>query len=158
MQAHVGINATDTILNSPICKDTEGLMKHKMSCMAFLIELVEQIRSRFETKSLKTLTFLVPENALNPRPSSLREVFQSFPYMKEICDCEYADTVWRKLGVDSEEGSCSTEQDVVEFWKEQLSKNKMNGQPKYPNLMKVVGSALSHIPMLQLKEFSVNCI
>lgn len=72
MQVYVGINATDTIFNSPIGKDTEGVKKYKISCNVFLIELVDQIRSRFET--IKSLSFLVPENALNLRLSSLRGI------------------------------------------------------------------------------------
>lgn len=75
LQVYDGINATDTILNSPVCKDTDGVKKYKLSCKAFLIELVEQIHSRFETKSLKSLSFLIPNNALNLKPSSLRGVF-----------------------------------------------------------------------------------
>lgn len=143
MQVYVGIYATDTILNLPVSKDTKGMKKFKISWKAFLFDLIDQIRSRFETKSLQILSFLIPENALNRRHNSLRKVFPSLPYMKEICDCEYADLKWRQLGVDSEEVNSRKEQDAVEFWKNQLRKNKMNCQPKYPNLMKVVGCALS---------------
>lgn len=141
-EVYVGIHATDTLLNSPVCKDTESMKKYKLSCKEFLIELINQIRSRFQTQSLKVLSFLHPENALNLRPSSLREVFQSFPFMKEMCDCDQADLERRKLGVDTQR-ECSTNQDIVEFWKEHLSRKKINGQPKYPNLMKIIGSTLT---------------
>lgn len=139
---YIGIGATDTVLNSSICKDTEGIKKFKATCKAFLIELVNQIRTRFQVKPLKLLSFITPENAMNMKPRSLREVFKAFPYLQTICNCEYADLEWRNLGIDTEVGSFG-ENDVVEFWKSQLGKKKMNGEPKYPNLMKVVGCVMS---------------
>lgn len=42
---YIGIHATDTIPNSSVCKD-KGVRKFKMTCKAFLIELVKQIRSK----------------------------------------------------------------------------------------------------------------
>lgn len=47
---------------------------------------------------------------------------------------------WRKLAL---EGLFSEVQDVSEFWKEQFSLKDVSGDPKYPNLSKVVGCALA---------------
>lgn len=139
-QIYTGIHATDTIQNSAVRKDEEGIKRFKLSCQAFLVELIDQIRSRFNTKPFKILTFLEPENALNLKPNSLREVFLAFPYMSEVCDCENADLEWRRLALD---GLFSDVKDVSEFWKRQLSLKSINGDQKYPNLSKVVGCALA---------------
>lgn len=139
-QLYLGIQATDTIQKSVLCKDLEGVKQFKLSCRAFLLELIDQIRTRFNTRSFKMLSFLVPKNALNLKPNSLREVFEAYPYMNDICDKESADLEWRKLGL---EGLYREEKDVSEFWKQQLSLKDVSGDQKYPNLSKVVGCALA---------------
>ena len=139
-EIYIGIHATDTLQNSVVSKDVEGMKRFRLRCQAFLVELIEQIRSRFNTKPLKILSFLLPENALNLKPKSLREVFLAFPYMSDVCDCENADLEWRKLALD---GHFRDVSDVSEFWKKQFSLKKLNGDQKYPNLSKVVGCALS---------------
>lgn len=139
-QLYLGIHATDTIQNSVLCKDHEGVKQFKLKCRDFLLELIDQIRTRFNTRSFKILSFLVPKNALNLKPNSLREVFEAYPYLNDICDKESADLEWRKLGL---EGLFSEELDVSQFWKQQVSLKDDDGNQKYPNLSKVVGCALA---------------
>lgn len=90
-QVYVGVHATETLSNFPISSDTEGIKKFKQCCRAFLIELVEQIRSRFRTNPFKMLEFLKSENALSRNPNSLGEVFAALPYLGKICDKSVAD-------------------------------------------------------------------
>ena len=49
-QVYLGIHATETLSHFPICNDIEGIKRFKQSCLDFLIELVRQIRQRFQTR------------------------------------------------------------------------------------------------------------
>ncbi|XP_068250343.1 zinc finger protein 862-like [Palaemon carinicauda] len=139
-QIYLGINATDTLSDSAVSKDREGMTKFKKGCQEFLLELINQIRRRFKTESFKILDFLIPENALNLKPSSLRNVFKSFPVLNDLFDKEEVDLEWRHLAL---HGGMMNGEDAAEFWKQQLSVKKINGQMKYPNLSKVVGYCLA---------------
>lgn len=141
-QIYVGIDATDTLANSVVSKDLEGMTEFKKSCLAFLIEFIDQIRSRFHTEKYKLLSFFIPANALSMKPNSLREVFQAFPFLNEMCDRKSSDLEWRQIALD---GRFEEEQDAAQFWKKQLSLKKEHGtdQPKFPNLCKIVGCALA---------------
>ena len=139
-QVYLGIHATETLSQQPTCSDTEGIKKLKQSCQAFLIELVEQVRSRFRTDSFKMLEFLKPENALGRNPSSLVEVFAALPYLDSMCDKGAADIEWRRLSLDCQ---FKEEKDAAEFWKKQLLLKNEVGEPKFPNLKKVVACTLS---------------
>lgn len=139
-QFYLGINATDTLSSSAVSKDREGVTKLKTSCLEFDLEFISQIRRRFETHSFKILEFLIPDNALNLKPASLRNVFSAFPVLNDVCDREKADLEWRQLGLD---GSFKDVEEAAEFWKKQLSQRNMNDQPMYPNLSRVVGYCLT---------------
>lgn len=134
------MNATETLSNPPACHDKEGIKIFKHNCLSFLIELTFQIRSRFTTYSLAFLDFINPENALNRHPNSLINVFKAMPYLGEICCKEMADMEWRQVAL---EGKFRDVKEPVEFWQKQFQQVSINDEKKYPNLCKVVGTALS---------------
>ncbi|KAK3879936.1 hypothetical protein Pcinc_015530 [Petrolisthes cinctipes] len=59
-----------------------------------------------------------------------------------MCDRKSYDLEWRQVILD---GCFEEEQDAAQFWKKQLSLKKEHGtgQPKFPNLCKIVGCALA---------------
>lgn len=139
-QVYIGMNATETLSNPPACHDKEGIKIFKHNCLSFLMELTFQIRSRFTTYSLAFLDFINPENALNRHPNSLINVFKAMPYLGEICCKEMADMEWRQVAL---EGKFRDVKEPVEFWQKQFQQVSINDEKKYPNLCKVVGTALS---------------
>ena len=139
-QVYVGIHATETLSNPPLCHDREGIKKFKIACLSFLIELVSQIRSRFKTSHLAFLDFLKPENALNRNPNSLRQVFKAMPFLDGMCSLEMADIEWRQVAL---EGKFENVQNALEFWQKTFNQDNLNFEKPYPNLSKVVGCALS---------------
>ena len=139
-QVYVGMSATETLTSSSISSDIEGIRKFKESCMSFLVEFIDQIRSRFITSHLAFLEFLSPQNALARVPSSLAVVFSSMPFLKDLCNKERADLEWRQLALD---GKFQAIKDISEFWKKTLQQTDVNGDKKYSNLSKVVGCAMS---------------
>ena len=81
-----------------------------------------------------------PENALKRKPSSLGNIFATFPYLERICNKSLADVEWRQLSL---EGGNEDEKDASQFWKEKLLLKNEKNETKYPNLSKVVGCCLS---------------
>eukprot|EP00794_Sanderia_malayensis_P018567 gene18567-20429_t len=79
---YIGINASSTLSS---CSDIENALKMRSSCLAFLIELVKQIRKRFQVNQLvfKCVEFLLPPNAVQCKPPSLQDVFTLMPFLKK---------------------------------------------------------------------------
>lgn len=139
-QVYIGINATETLSTPPACHDKEGIKIFKQNCKSFLVELTFQIRSRFATAPLAFLEFLNPQNALKRQPNTLSNVFKAMPYLGKVCTKEMADMEWRQVAL---EGQFKDMKDPVEFWQKTFQQVNINEEKKYPNLCKVVGSALS---------------
>ena len=82
---YVGILATTTL--NELRYDPSSVLRVKQACQDFLIELIKQIRSRFDMKTpiLRLVEFLIPSNAVKCSPSSLHELFTTCPFIKYIC-------------------------------------------------------------------------
>ena len=57
-----------------------------------------------------------------------------------MCDIGMADVEWRKLSLNCQ---LKESESSDEFWKRQLLLKNDKGEPKFPNLIKVVGCAMS---------------
>ena len=67
-EVHIGILATTRLHEcQEIDHDPRAVRKVKMSCLEFMMEAVNQIRSRFDLSDLayKLVEFVLPENAVN---------------------------------------------------------------------------------------------
>ena len=106
---------------------------------------MEQIRKRFKEvneKSLSSLKFLIPSNAIKCFPSTLSEVYECFKFLKEVAPLELVDMEWRKQAI---EESCVIDDNVsdMEFWKNRLLQKSVAGNLKYKRLSKVIGCLIS---------------
>ena len=74
VNVYVGINATKTL--KIVCGDKDAVLKFKTTCVNFLEELIDQIRSRFGSPLFKQLEFIQPANVLKMIPLTLATVMQ----------------------------------------------------------------------------------
>eukprot|EP00794_Sanderia_malayensis_P011694 gene11694-12910_t len=138
---YVGINASTTLAS---CSDIENALKVRGSCLAFMIELVKQIRTRFQVNKpvFKCVEFLLPSNAVKCKPPSLQNVFTLMPFLRDVADSSRADLEWRQQAL--EEGTDIVQnQTATAFWKNRLEAKMLTGGYKYPNLRKVISTAFS---------------
>ena len=84
-QIYLGILATTTLSE---CADLQAARKIKKTCREFMVELVKQIRSRFDLNdsAYKLLEFIFPVNAVRCCPPSLQALFVRFPYLTNVAD------------------------------------------------------------------------
>ena len=97
VDVYVGINATKML--KIVCRDKDAVLKFKTTCMNFLEELVDQIRSRFGSSLFKQLEFIQPANMLKMISPTLAAVMQTYPKLIEGCDVSLVDLEWRQLGL-----------------------------------------------------------
>ena len=140
-KVYMGILATNTLFE--LRDDMNSVLKVKRACVEFLVELVRQIRSRFDMKDpiFKLLEFLIPSNAVKCVPSSLNKLFMHLPYLADVADMTSADLEWRKQALEEPEEMADTS--ATQFWKKRLNVKTINGTLKYPNLRKVVARVMS---------------
>lgn len=141
-KVYVGILATSTL--NELRNDQAGVLRVKQSCLDFLIELIKQIRSRFDMKSpiFRLVEFLIPSNAVKCSPPSLNELFSTFPYLAEETDVVRADLEWRKQSLEESTELIPGEPSIT-FWQKRLNAMTIHGSLKYPNLRKVVACMMS---------------
>jgi hypothetical protein len=139
---YVGILATTTL--NECRNDAASVLRVKQACLDFLIELIKQIRSRFDMRSpiFRLVEFLIPSNAVKCSPTSLHELFSTFPYLVEVADVVSADLEWRKQSLEESTVLTPDESSII-FWQKRLNAKAINGFLKYPNLRKVVACMLS---------------
>ena len=138
----MGILATDTLHE---CKDDpDAVLKVKKACVEFLVELVKQIRSRFNMNDpiFRVVEFLIPSNAIKCSLPSLHELFLTLPYLADVADKGRADLDWRRQSLEESAELTSDEPSTV-FWQKRLNAKTINGSFKYPNLRKVVACVMS---------------
>ena len=140
-KVYMGILATNTLFE--LRDDMNSVLKVKRACVEFLVELVRQIRSRFDMKDpiFKLVEFLIPSNAVKCVPPSLNELFKHLPYLADLADMTSADLEWRKQALEEPEEMADTS--AAQFWQKRLNVKTVNGTPKYPNLRKVVACVMS---------------
>ncbi|CAB4034933.1 zinc finger MYM-type 1-like [Paramuricea clavata] len=140
-KVYMGILATNTLFE---LKDDPNVQTVKKACVEFLVELVKQIRSRFDMKDpiFKLVEFLIPSNAVKCVPPSLNELFLTLPYLAEVADVTRADQEWRKQALEEPEEVAPEETSTV-FLQKRLNAKTLNGTLKYPNLKKVVACVMS---------------
>ena len=141
---YVGVAATATLAEC-VQNDPIGVRQVRQSCLNFIVELVEQICKRFKEvneKSLSSLKFLIPSNAIKCFPSTLSEAYECFKFLKEVAPLELVDMEWRKQAI---EESCVIDDNVsdMEFWKNRLLQKSVAGDLKYKHLSKVIGCLMS---------------
>jgi hypothetical protein len=141
-KVYVGILATTTL--NELKNDPASVLRVKQSCLDFLVELIKQIRSRFDMKSpiFRLVEFLIPSNAVKCSPTSLHELFSTFPYLAEVANVISADLEWRKQSLEESAELLPDESSIV-FWQKRLNAKAINGSLKYPNLRKVVACMMS---------------
>ena len=140
---YVGIFATTTL--NELRNDLASVLRTKQACQDFLIELIKQIRSRFDMKTpiFRLVEFLIPSNAvIKCSHSSLHELFTTFLYLADVADLVSADLEWRKQSLEKPTELTPDESSTI-FWQKRLNAKTMNGSLKYPNLRKVVISMMS---------------
>ena len=141
-KVYMGILATNTL--SELKDDLDSVLKVKKACLEFLIELVKQIRSRFDMKNpiFRLVEFLIPSNAVKCLPLSLHELFSTLPYLADVADVVSADLEWRRQSLEESTKLTPNESSIV-FWQKRLNAKTINGSFKYPNLRKVVACMMS---------------
>ena len=141
-KVYVGIMATNSLFE--LKDDPNSVLKVKRACVQFLVELVKQIRSRFDMKDpiFKLVEFLIPNNAVKCIPPSLNELFVNLPYLAEVTDMTSADLEWRKQALEEPEDVLDDETSTI-FWRKRLNAKTVNGRLKYPKLKKVVACVMS---------------
>eukprot|EP00794_Sanderia_malayensis_P014362 gene14362-15858_t len=92
---YIGINASSTLSS---CSDIKNALKVRSSRLAFMIELVKQIRTRFQVNQpvFKCVEFLLPSNAVKCKPPSLQNVFTLMPFLRNVADSSRAHLEWRQ--------------------------------------------------------------
>ncbi|CAK8673159.1 unnamed protein product [Clavelina lepadiformis] len=141
---YVGVAATATLAEC-FKRDLAGVRKVRLSCLNFIIELVDQIRKRFKevkNESFHCLEFLIPDNAIRCIPPTLTGVYNSFKFLKDVAPLDLVDLEWRKQAI---EEPCSIKNGIndEEFWRNRLSQKSVVGEIKYKNLRNVVACLLS---------------
>ena len=101
VDVYVGINANKML--KIVCGDKDAVLKFKTTCVNFLEEVIDQIRSRFgsaraRARVFKQLEFIQPANVLKMISSTLAAVIQTYPKLIEGCDVSLVDLEWRQLG------------------------------------------------------------
>ena len=139
---YVGILATTTL--NELRYDPSSVLCVKQACQDFLIELIKQIRSRFDMKTpiFRLVEFLIPSNAVKCSPPSLQELFTTFLYLADVADLVSADLEWRKQSLEESTEFAPDESSII-FWQKWLNTRNVNGSLKYPNLRKIVISMMS---------------
>ena len=139
---YMGILATSTL--HELKDDPDNVLKVKRACVEFLVELVKQIRSRFNMNEpiFRVVEFLIPSNAIACSPPSLAELFVTSPYLADVADKARADLEWRKQSLE-ECAVLTPDEPSTVFWQKRLNAKTINGSFKYPNLRKVVACVMS---------------
>ena len=110
-------------------------------CKNFLIELVGQIKKRFEDcQNFKFLSCLSPKIAHNLSVPSFAEIYESLPYLTEVADLEDVDKEWRAHAMNP---SLNDEMECSEYWRVALHDKNSAGNKIYPNLAKIMSVLLS---------------
>ena len=123
-KVYIGINATETLHELiedepeaavPRCQDV------KKNCLAFMLEIVRQIRQRFNLSdsAYTLLDFLLPQNAVSCHPSTLLQLFNKFPYLSNVADKALVDSEWRKQALE-ESNKIDPDESSLQFWKRRL--------------------------------------
>jgi len=84
-----------------------------------MVELVEQVRRRFkkvQEKSLKSLEFLIPSNAVKCVPPTLLGVYECFKFLKDVAPIDLVDLEWRKQAIEETDDTGNVGSDT-DFWK-----------------------------------------
>jgi hypothetical protein len=140
-QIYLGILATTTWSE---CVDVQALQQIKMACHEFMVELVKQIRSRFDLKdsAYKLLEFILPVNAVRCCPLSLQALFVRFPYLTNVADKMLVDIERRKQAL---EESPEIHEDQLHYNSGRivLDAHTFDQKLKYPNLLKVIDCLMS---------------
>ena len=100
---YMGILATYTL---HACKDDpDALLKVKKACVEFLVELVKQIRSRFNMNDpiFRVVEFLIPSNAIKCLPPLRHELFLTLSYLADVADKGRADLEWRRQSLEEDD-------------------------------------------------------
>ena len=80
VDVYVGISATKML--KIVCGDKDAVLKFKTTCVNFLEEVIDQIRSRFGSSLFNQLEFIQPANVLKMIPPTLAAVMQTYPLPK----------------------------------------------------------------------------
>ena len=127
------------------------------NCKTFLIELVAQIKKRFEDcRNFKFLSCLSPKVAYNLSIPSFSEIYESLAYLTEVADLEVVDQEWRGHAMNP---SLNDEMQCSEYWRVAFEDKNSGGGKINPNLAKRSLVCYYHFSslMLQLKGFLVSC-
>ncbi len=102
---------------------------------------MKQILSRFDDcRKLDFLSFLAPTSAYDLSPPSLLQVFKQIPGLKDVADLKESDKEWREHAMSP---NMNGEMCCEEYWKAVFNEKNQGQQKVYPNLTKVVSTALS---------------
>ena len=141
---YVGVTATCTLSDCSKL-DPNGVRHVRVICREFMVELVEQIRTRFgeiKNKVYDDLDFLSPSNATQCHPPSLAGLYDNFTFLNDIAPLELVDLEWRKQAIE-ERNILTTGESDLQFWKERMNQRNVGDKLKYANLRKVVGCMMS---------------
>lgn len=143
-QTYLGMGATATLQEIEVGAKKEDVDKFYTDCKNFLIDSVLQIQSRFDLNAEyhDIVQCLRPCNAANLNPSSLANICEKLPYLKNVIDINRLDMEWRQHAFE-EKANADVHWD--EYWLAVRDAKTPTGEPRYPALISFVG-ILSSLP------------
>ena len=140
---YIGVKASHTMreIIENLGEKHEDVRLFFTHCKSFLIELVAQIKKRFEDcQNLKFLSCLSSKVAYNLSMPSFSEIYQSLPYLTEVADLEVVDEEWRAHAMNP---SLNEGMQSSEYWRVAFEERNSGGGRINANLAKVIGVLLS---------------
>lgn len=138
----IGAKATESLENlKHEVNDNHSISQFLKTCLTFYIELVTQIKKRFDFKDdLYTLIDIVnPSIAQKYDVKSLGPVLKKFPNLKNFVDEQQLDNEWRQHALlNFKELELDKEESAEKYWHKVFSLTNPAGAPVFKNLTIVV--------------------
>ncbi|XP_046689130.1 uncharacterized protein LOC124375050, partial [Homalodisca vitripennis] len=139
-QIYLGIQATETfneLKKNAEKKDIEVFLK---SILSFYVELVTQIKSRFDFSDevFDVLSVLEPKSAQTFKVRSLAHVINRFPVLKKVVDVQKLDNQWKSHALlDFKEHKLDANESAMQYWKAVFSLKTVAGDAMFTEIQKV---------------------
>lgn len=148
-KVYVGISAHESII---LIKMKPNLNRHELetfykSCQHFYIELVSEIKQRFDfSDSIFDLISIVePSIAQSYNVKSLGNIFERFPYLKNVVNAQDLDNEWKRHALEYESYNLGDTHSAEDYWSKLFAFKNSVGYNIFPNL-KVVINLLMILP------------
>jgi hypothetical protein len=146
---YMGVTATESIQNflekHPDDSARKEIEKIKKTCLKFYIEVVTQIKARFDFSDpmFEFISIVDPPIAQAFATQELSHVVKRFPYLSDIIDKQKLDTEWREHALlDHHDLGLDKTLPAAKYWQKVFSMKNALGEGKFPNLKVVIALLL----------------